>query len=67
MNRINRRTSLALAASLLLGATPAMAGEIEVLHRWAAGGEAKAAAARKVGNAIEGHTCANSCRSAGGR
>ena len=48
MNRINRRTSLALAASLLLGAAPAMAGEIEVLHWWTSGGEAKAAAALKL-------------------
>jgi glucose/mannose transport system substrate-binding protein len=34
--------STALAVSGLLGATLAQAGEVEVLHWWTSGGEAKA-------------------------
>jgi glucose/mannose transport system substrate-binding protein len=38
------RISIALAAAGLMGATLARAGEVEVLHWWTSGGEAKAAA-----------------------
>jgi len=52
MNRI----SLALAACGLMGATLAHAGEVEVLHWWTSGGEAKAAAALKESMQQKGHT-----------
>ena len=42
------RISLALAAAGLLGATLAHAGEVEVLHWWTSGGEAKAVSALKA-------------------
>jgi len=43
-----RQLRIALAAAGLLGATLAHAGEIEVLHWWTSGGEAKAASALKL-------------------
>jgi glucose/mannose transport system substrate-binding protein len=54
MNRKNSHaTALALAALLCLG--PAHAGEVEVLHWWTSGGEAKAAAALKASLEKKGH------------
>ena len=50
------RISLALAAAGLLGATLAHAGDLEVLHWWTSGGEAKAAAALKDSMKAKGHT-----------
>ena len=48
------RLTLATAASLCL-ATAAQAGEVEVLHYWTSGGEAKAAAALKSTMQAKGH------------
>ena len=50
------RVFLALAAAGLLGATAARAGEVEVLHWWTSGGEAKAAAELKATLQKKGHT-----------
>ena len=52
----NSRVSLALAAAGLLTATLARAGEVEVLHWWTSGGEAKAAAELKATMQKKGHT-----------
>jgi glucose/mannose transport system substrate-binding protein len=52
----NSRVSLALAAAGLLTATLAQAGEVEVLHWWTSGGEAKAAAELKASMQKQGHT-----------
>ncbi|MEY2458125.1 MAG: glucose/mannose transport system substrate-binding protein, partial [Acidimicrobiaceae bacterium] len=49
-----RLTVLAVAA--ILGAGAAHADELEVLHWWTSGGEAKAAAALKQTMEAEGHT-----------
>jgi len=50
-------TSLALvAAAAALTCTAAHAGELEVLHWWTSGGEAKAAAALKASMQAKGHT-----------
>ena len=51
-----RALSLALAAGGLMGATLAHAGEVEVLHWWTSGGEAKAATALKGTLQGKGHT-----------
>jgi glucose/mannose transport system substrate-binding protein len=51
-----RITTLSLAAAGLLGATLAQAGEVEVLHWWTSGGEAKAAAELKASMQKQGHT-----------
>lgn len=48
-----RKTLVALAA---LAATAAHAGEVEVLHWWTSGGEARAAAALKATMQAKGHT-----------
>ena len=50
------RISLALAVTGLMGATLAQAGEVEVLHWWTSGGEAKAASALKATMQSKGHT-----------
>ena len=50
------RIHFALAAAGLMGATLAQAGEVEVLHWWTSGGEAKAAAALKSTMQAKGHT-----------
>ncbi len=50
------RTSLLLAAAGLMVAAPASAGEVEVLHWWTSGGEAKAAAELKATMQKKGHT-----------
>ncbi|WP_341888023.1 ABC transporter substrate-binding protein [Variovorax sp. YR752] len=54
------RISLSLAAAGLLSATlaplSAVAGEVEVLHWWTSGGEAKAAAELKASMQKKGHT-----------
>src|SRR3990167_5141935 len=50
------RISLALATAGLMGATLANAGEVEVLHWWTSGGEAKAAAELKASMQKKGHT-----------
>ena len=49
------KTCLALLATALLAA-PAWAGEVEVLHWWTSGGEAKAAQALKATLQAKGHT-----------
>lgn len=49
------RHILAMAACLYL-ATAARAGEVEVLHYWTSGGEAKAASALKATMQAKGHT-----------
>src|SRR5204863_3605289 len=49
------RISFALAAAGLLGATLAHAGEVEVLHWWTSGGEAKAASSLKATMQAKGH------------
>ena len=54
MNKLNTRTALAAAALLACGL--AHAGEVEVLHWWTSGGEAKAAAALKATMQAKGHT-----------
>ena len=55
-NRTVRRLSRALAAAGLMGAALAHAGEVEVLHWWTSGGEAKAATALKGKLLTLGHT-----------
>jgi glucose/mannose transport system substrate-binding protein len=50
------RISLSLAAAGLMTATLAQAGEVEVLHWWTSGGEAKAAAELKASMQKKGHT-----------
>lgn len=55
-NRSVRCLTLALAAAGLLGAGMARAGEVEVLHWWTSGGEAKAATALKGKLLTLGHT-----------
>jgi glucose/mannose transport system substrate-binding protein len=50
------RVTLSLAAAGLLSATLAQAGEVEVLHWWTSGGEAKAAAELKATMQKQGHT-----------
>jgi len=50
------RKSLLLAALGVVFATPARAGEVEVLHWWTSGGEAKAAAELKASMQKKGHT-----------
>ena len=52
-NPLLARSALALAASLAMGT--AHAGEVEVLHYWTSGGEAKAAAALKSTMQAKGH------------
>jgi glucose/mannose transport system substrate-binding protein len=52
----NTRISLSLAIAGLLSATLAQAGEVEVLHWWTSGGEAKAAAELKATMQKKGHT-----------
>jgi glucose/mannose transport system substrate-binding protein len=54
MKTLNPRTALAAAALLACGL--AQAGEVEVLHWWTSGGEAKAAAALKATMQAKGHT-----------
>ena len=46
----------ALAASLVMVSSAALAGEVEVLHWWTSGGEAKAAAELKGSMQKKGHT-----------
>ncbi|WP_298830465.1 ABC transporter substrate-binding protein [uncultured Piscinibacter sp.] len=50
------RISLSLAAAGLMSASLARAGEVEVLHWWTSGGEAKAAAELKASMQKKGHT-----------
>ncbi|MBL8344782.1 MAG: carbohydrate ABC transporter substrate-binding protein [Rubrivivax sp.] len=50
------RTALLASAATLLLTTAAFAGEVEVLHWWTSGGEAKAAAALKSTMQAKGHT-----------
>ena len=45
MQRAVSNSLALLAAAAALTCTPARAGELEVLHWWTSGGEAKAAAA----------------------
>lgn len=53
---LKTRVALSLAAAGLLSATIARAGEVEVLHWWTSGGEAKAAAELKATMQKKGHT-----------
>ncbi|HSW03059.1 ABC transporter substrate-binding protein [Aquabacterium sp.] len=53
--RTQRFGAIALAAAAALAFTPAQAGEVEVLHWWTSGGEAKAAAALKITLQKGGH------------
>ncbi|WP_284619267.1 ABC transporter substrate-binding protein [Aquabacterium humicola] len=57
MNRIQtlRLGAITLACGALLAGTAAQAGEVEVLHWWTSGGEAKAAAALKLTLQKGGH------------
>jgi len=50
------RVTLSLAAAGLMSTTFARAGEVEVLHWWTSGGEAKAAAELKASMQKQGHT-----------
>ena len=50
-----RRTLLGLAVATGLGAAQAQAGEVEVLHWWTSGGEARAANVLKELMEAEGH------------
>lgn len=50
------RISLSLAAAGLMSASLAQAGEVEVLHWWTSGGEAKAAAELKATMQKKGHS-----------
>ena len=52
---VSRSLSLIAAAAALVG-SPAQAGELEVLHWWTSGGEAKAAASLKAAMQAKGHT-----------
>ena len=54
--RTVRGLSLAMMAAGLMTATLAQAGEVEVLHWWTSGGEAKAAAELKATMQSKGHT-----------
>ncbi len=53
---IERKASMLAAVSALLLSSTAYAGEVEVLHWWTSGGEAKAAAALKATMQAKGHT-----------
>ncbi len=55
-----------LAAAALCAAVSAQAGEVEVLHWWTSGGEAKAAAALKQQLQSKGHTWKDFAVSGGG-
>ena len=52
----NHPTLSALALAALLATTSARAGELEVLHWWTSGGEAKAAGSLKAAMQAKGHT-----------
>ncbi len=52
----SERLHVAAAASLLCASLAAHAGEVEVLHYWTSGGEAKAASALKATLQAKGHT-----------
>ncbi|WP_029002226.1 ABC transporter substrate-binding protein [Azohydromonas australica] len=58
MNRFRPKSArvLAAVAATLVLAGAAQAGEVEVLHYWTSGGEAKAAAALKATLQAKGHT-----------
>ncbi len=53
--KLFQRSILATAAVLAVAASTAQAGEVEVLHYWTSGGEAKAAAALKATLQAKGH------------
>jgi len=55
-NNTIRFSALALASAAALWSTGARAGEVEVLHWWTSGGEAKAAAELKATMQKKGHT-----------
>jgi len=56
MQRIVSRSLGLIAAAAALTCLPAQAGELEVLHWWTSGGEAKAAASLKAAMQAKGHT-----------
>lgn len=56
MNTVNKTLSAFALSAALLPATAVQAGEVEVLHWWTAGGEARAAAALKEMMEEQGHT-----------
>ncbi|MEN9890106.1 MAG: hypothetical protein RLY78_401 [Pseudomonadota bacterium] len=55
-NRVLTLSRLAVAAALVTSGLAAQAGEVEVLHWWTSGGEAKAASALKATLQAKGHT-----------
>lgn len=56
MNTLKKTLSAFALSAALLPATPVQAGEVEVLHWWTAGGEARAAAALKEMMEQQGHS-----------
>jgi glucose/mannose transport system substrate-binding protein len=56
MQRIVSRSLGLIASAAALTCIPAQAGELEVLHWWTSGGEAKAAASLKAAMQAKGHT-----------
>jgi glucose/mannose transport system substrate-binding protein len=56
MQRIVSRSLGLIASAAALTCLPAQAGELEVLHWWTSGGEAKAAASLKAAMQAKGHT-----------
>jgi len=56
MQRIVSKSLGLIAAAAMLACAPARAGELEVLHWWTSGGEAKAAASLKAAMQAKGHT-----------
>lgn len=56
MNHFKRHLTALAVSATLLPATAIQAGEVEVLHWWTAGGEARAAAALKEMMEKQGHT-----------
>ena len=56
MQRVISQSLSVLAVAAALACTSARAGELEVLHWWTSGGEAKAAAALKSSMQAKGHT-----------
>jgi glucose/mannose transport system substrate-binding protein len=55
-HRVPHRFAAVAVAAALFASVAAQAGELEVLHWWTSGGEAKAAAALKASMQAKGHT-----------
>jgi glucose/mannose transport system substrate-binding protein len=56
MQAVRSKAFSLIAVAAALACAPARAGELEVLHWWTSGGEAKAAAALKASMQAKGHT-----------